>query len=57
MKLSNELTRNTMTAEASKMSTEKGVTPDERTLVFVVRDTADETTKAIEDFTDLDLVN
>jgi len=51
--LRNELTRNTMTAEASKMLAEKGVTPDERTLGFVVRDTADETTKAIEDFTDL----
>lgn len=42
-----------LTNEAAKILADKGVAADERTLKFVVKGTADETTEAIDDFISL----
>lgn len=45
--------RTELTNQASKILAEKGITPDERTLKFVVKDDADSTQTAIDDFISL----
>ena len=42
-----------LTAEASKILSAKGVTPDERTLSFVVKDNVDDTQEAIDSLVEL----
>lgn len=42
-----------LTSQASKILAEKGIAPDERTLKFIVKSSADETQSAIDDFVSL----